>query len=41
VLLLQKGSERMPINGVILKAQAVLLFNRLLGGGEIFKASER
>jgi hypothetical protein len=37
--LLEKGSERVPINEVILKAQAGL-FNRLLRGGDVFKASE-
>jgi hypothetical protein len=35
---LQKRSERVPINGVILKAQAVQ-FNKLLGRGETFKVS--
>jgi hypothetical protein len=36
---LQKHSERVPINGVILKAQAIQL-NRLLSRDETFKASE-
>jgi hypothetical protein len=36
---LQKRSERAPINGVILKAQAVQ-FNKLLGGDETFEVSD-
>jgi hypothetical protein len=36
---LQKRSERVPINGVILKAQAVQ-FNKLLSGDETFKVSD-
>jgi transposase-like protein len=36
---LQKHSERVLINGVILKAQAVK-FSRLLGGDETFKVSD-
>jgi hypothetical protein len=36
---LQKRSERVPTNGVILKAQAVQ-FNKLLGGDERFNVSD-
>jgi hypothetical protein len=36
---LQKHNERVPINGVILKAQAIQL-NKLLSRDETFKASE-
>jgi hypothetical protein len=38
-LFLQKCSEKVPINGVILKAQAVQ-FNKLLGGDETFKVPD-
>jgi hypothetical protein len=37
---LQKRSERLPVNRIILKAQRVQ-FNKLLGGDETFKASSR
>jgi hypothetical protein len=39
VVPIQKRNERVPINGVILKAQAVH-FTKLLGGDETFKVSD-